>query len=297
MSASLNNDLGTAEVLWDLNALYASVNDEQLRDDLDFCQQEAFLLKQDFEGRLAELEPAVFARTIRRIERIQVNLGRIETYAFLNSITQIKNSEAGAFLQQSKEDASQINRNVVFFDLEWAKMDQTAADRLLAAKEVAPYRHRLNNLRRYADYLLSGSEEKLLVELAPVGNESWLTLFEKLMGHLEFGVEKRSEEEVLSDLYDNDQHVRRKAALELTEGLQSQMHILTHIFNTILAEKMISDRLRQYPSWIRNRNLSNELDDQTVEALVVSTTQQYGLVQRYYRLKKDLLGLEELHDY
>ena len=71
----------------------------------------------------------------------------------------------------------------------------------------------MTNLRRYADHLLSNSEETLLVELSPVGNESWLTLFEKLMGHLEFGENKRSEEEVLSDLYAAKGEVRKAQPL------------------------------------------------------------------------------------
>ncbi len=297
MSTELNDKLGTTDVLWNLDALYDSLQDELLTDDLDLCLQEAELLKDSCADKMAELDPAVFTRTLRRLERIQVNLGRIDTYAFLNFVTQVKNSEAGAFMQKCKEQASRVNRELVFFDLEWAKMDQFAADRLLAAEDTAPYRHYLTNLRRYADHLLTTPEETLLVELSPVGNDSWLTLFEKLMGHLEFGDTKRSEEEVLSDLYAGSREVRKAAAMELTEGLQAQLHILTHIFNTILADKMIMDRLRCYPSWVSSRNLSNELEDQTVDALVQTTTDRYDIVQRYYRLKKDLLGLDQLHDY
>ena len=297
MSNSINNDLGTTEVVWNLDVLYDSLQDELLEDDLDLCKQEAELLKENCQGKLSELDPALFARSVRRLERIQANLGRIDTYAFLYFVTQVKNDEAGAFLQKSKEDASRVNRDLVFFDLEWAKMGQESADRLLATDDIAPYRHYLSNLRKYAKHLLSQSEETLLVELSPVGRDSWLTLFEKLLGHLEFGENKRSEEEVLSDLYDSNREVRKTAALELTEGLQGQLHILSHIFNTILAEKMIDDRLRSYPSWISARNLSNELESQTVDALVNSCTDRYDIVQRYYKLKKELLGLTELHDY
>ncbi len=297
MSSSLNKQLGTTGVLWNLDALYDSTADELLQDDLDLCIQEAELVKDVCAGKMAELEPAVFARTIRRIERIQVNLGRMDTYAFLNFVTDVKNDAAGAFMQKCKEDASLIHRDLVFFDLEWAKMDQESADAFLAADDTAPYRHFLRNIRRYAKHLLSEPEEALLLEIAPVGKESWLTLFEKLMGNLEFGTEKRSEEEVLSDLYDAKREVRHAAAKELTEGLQSQLHLLSHIFNTILAGKMIDDRMRKYDSWIASRNLSNELDDKTVKALVDSTTARYDIVQRYYTIKKDLLGLDELQDY
>ena len=297
MSKSLNDTLGTTEVVWNLDSLYDSPQDELLTDDLDLCIQEAALIKESCAGKLAELEPAFFARTVRRLERIQENLGRISTYAFLNFVTQVKNDEAGAFLQKSKEEASRVQGDLVFFDLEWAKMDQKAADALLAAEETAPHHHYLQNLRRYATHLLSQPEEKLLVEFSPVGIESWLTLFEKLMGHLEFGETKRSEEEVLADLYSASREVRSEAAKELTAGLESQLHILSHIFNTILAEKMIDDRLRNYPSWVSARNLSNELSDKTVTALVESTTGRYDIVQRYYSLKKDLLGLDTLYDY
>lgn len=296
MSTERDTELGTAEVLWNLSDLYESPDDEMIQEDLDFCRQEAELI-QEYRGRLAELEAPAFARTVRRLERIQATLGRIETYSFLNFATQVKNARAGAFLQKIKEESSKINRELVFFNLEWAKMKQSLADALLAHEEVAPYRHFLSNLRRYADHLLSEAEESLLVEFEPVGTESWLNLFEKVLGYLEFGEEKRGEEEVLSDLYDSDREVRRKATQELTQGLQSQLHILTHIFNTILADKMISDRLRKYPSWIRTRNLSNELEDATVDALVTASVGRYDLVQRYYRLKKELLGLDELRDY
>ena len=138
MSASLNNKLGTTDVVWNLDDLYESLQDELLKDDLDLCLQEAELLKESCAGKLDELDPAVFARTIRRLERIQENLGRIGTYAFLNFVTQVKNSEAGSFLQQSKEDASSVNRQLVFFDLEWAKMDKQSADSLLEAEDTAP---------------------------------------------------------------------------------------------------------------------------------------------------------------
>lgn len=297
MSEMLNATLGTTDVVWDLTDLYESTNDELLRDDLDLCKQEAELLREMCAGKLGSLDPEIFARTLKRLERIQIYLARIETYAFLNFSTQLKHSEASAFLQQSKETASQVNREVVFFELEWARMDKDRADTYLQLEEISSYAHYLSTLRKYAGHLLTEDQEVLQVDLSPVGRESWLILFEKLMGHLSFGDKKRSEEEVLADLYDTNREIRKNAALELTQGLKSQLHILTHIFNTILAEKMIVDRLRNYPSWVSKRNLSNELNDQTVDTLIACTVERYDIVQRYYTVKKKLLGVKTLYDY
>jgi oligoendopeptidase F len=72
---------------------------------------------------------------------------------------------------------------------------------------------------------------------------------------------------------------------------------LTHIFNTVLLDKSIDDRLRGYPHWLRSRNLGNEADDEMVSALVNAVSSKYDVVQRYYRLKREILGLDELFDY
>ncbi len=297
MSSKLNKQLGTIKVLWNLDALYESPDDSLIADDIDLCKQEAGLLKEEFAGRLAGLEPGVFARTVRRLERIAMNLGRLATYAYLNYATRVKDAEAGAFLQEVREISSRISRETVFFELEWSKMAAEEADVFLTAEETTPYHHYLGNIRKLADHLLSETEETLLIEFSPVGRSSWTNLFEKLMGHLRFGERERGQEEVLADLYSPDREIRRQAAQDLTEGLQSQLHILTHIFNTLLADKMIDDRIRSYPSWISSRNLSNELEEETVNALMESCTDRYDIVQRYYRLKKELLGLDTLQDY
>ena len=71
----------------------------------------------------------------------------------------------------------------------------------------------------------------------------------------------------------------------------------TYVFNTILADKASDDRLRNYATWISARNIANEVADETVEALIQAVTSRYDIVERYYRLKKSLLGLDELYDY
>ena len=296
MSSELNDELGTSTVLWKLDDLYEALDDSLIEDDLDLCRQEAELLS-EFSGKLAELEAKTFARTVKRLERIAVNIGRVATYAFLNFATQVNNAEAGAFLQKVRETASEINRQTVFFELEWSKMPEEQAAAILSQEEVSHFRHYLETIRRYADHMLSQPEEALLIDIAPVGRSSWTNLFEKVLGQLKFGKNQRNQEEVLNDLYSPERDTRQQAAEELTAGLQEQLHILTHIFNTVLADKMIDDRLRSYPSWVSSRNLSNELEDETVDTLVNATTGRYDIVQRYYRLKRELLGIDVLRDY
>lgn len=297
MSTTLNEQLGTTEILWQLADLYQGIDDPKVETDIAWCEQEAKALKEQFASKVAGLDAGQLLALVLRLERLETLMGRIATFAFLNFTTQIQNAPAGAFLQKIKEAGSRIGRETVFFELEWSKLEDSAASALLADKTLAHYRHHLESMRRYARHLLSMAEETLLIEKAPVGRSSWTNLFEKVMGNLKFGEKQRSEEEVLTDLYSPERAVRAQAADELTAGLTSQLHVLTHIFNTLLAEKMIDDRLRKYDSWVSSMNLYNELEDRTVSVLVEAVTSRYDMVQRYYRLKKGILGLDQLCDY
>lgn len=297
MSEQLNVALGTSDIIWNLGDLYAGADDPRLSADLAACEEEARALRREFAGRLAALAPGELLGLVGRMEALEARLGRVSTFGYLNFATRTKEAAAGSLLQEVKEAGSRINRETVFFELEWSRLPEARAEALLAAPELAHYRHYLASLRRYADHLLSEAEETLLIEKAPAGRASWTTLFDKIMGHLKFGTAGRGEEEVLSDLYQPAREVRRLAAADLTAGLQSQLHILTHTFNTLLADKMIDDRLRRYPDWLSAMNLHNELRDETVTTLVTAVTSRYDIPRRYYRLKKELLGLDQLFDY
>lgn len=121
---------------------------------------------------------------------------------------------------------------------------------LLENPVLDKYRHYLEKIREYRPHQLSETEEKILAEISPVGPGNWNKLFEKVLSMIKFGEAGRTEEEVLSDLYNPDRRIRIKSAREFTEGLESQKHILTHIFNMILANKMMMDRLRKFPDWV-----------------------------------------------
>ena len=297
MTADINEELGTTDVKWNLADLYSGYTDPQIEKDIAFCKHEAEVINIKYADKVKTLAEDELHALVVRFEKLETSLGRLFTFAFLHFATDTHDQDVSAFLQRMREIGSTIGKDTVFFELEWNKIPGETAEKLLQNNILSHYNHYLANMRKYAEHQLSQIEEKLLLERAPVGRGSWTTLFEKIMGHIKFGEKQRTEEEVLADLYNPDRMVRQQAALDLTEGLQSQLHILTHVFNTLLADKMITDRLRKYPGWIRSMNLGNELEDKTVEVLIEAVTARYDIPQRYYGIKQTMLGLDELLDY
>ncbi len=147
-------------------------------------------------------------------------------------------------------------------------------------------------------HVLSEPVEAVLAETAVTGRSAWTRFFDETMGAARFTVrgESLTLTEATSKLYSADRALREDAALAVSDGLAGLERPLTFVFNTVLADKAASDRRRGYDSWIASRNRSNETDDASVAALVEAVTGRYALVQRFYRLKARLLGLDEMRD-
>ena len=89
----------------------------------------------------------------------------------------------------------------------------------------------------------------------------------------------------LSQLLDPDRDLRRETAEAVTAALEPGLRTRAYVFNTLLQDKAIGDRLRSYPHWLASRNLSNEASDESVQALVDAVQGRYELARRWYRVE------------
>jgi oligoendopeptidase F len=286
-------------VRWDLSDLYAGADDPRLWADLDTAEADAERFAETYRGTVASLDAAGLRAAVAELETLEQRLARAGTFIHLLHATHADNPAVGAALTRVQERATAIGNRVLFFQLEWqAVSDDTAGD-LLADPALADYRHFLETTRRYRPYRLSEPEERVLAEKQLTARSAWTRLFDETFTRLRFDLDGESlaEEEVLARLKRDDRDTRQRAAEAFTAGLDEQLPLLTHVFNTVASDKAIEDRLRGYPHWLTERNLDNEASDAMVAALVDRVTGRYPLMARYYRLKARLLGLDTLYDY
>ncbi len=290
---------GAEEVVWDLSILYTGIDDPALDADMARVQTMADDFARRYRGRVASLSAAELAEAVQAQEAIHDLRGRIGSFAYLLFSTDTIRPEYGALVQKVQEMAAAMEQKLLFFELEWQAVDEAAAQAILSDPAIGRYRHALEAERRYKPYILSEPEEQLIVEKNVTGRLAWERLFTQLMGAMRFDYDGKplTQSEVLAKLYDPDRAVRLKAADAVTAGLRSRSMELTYIFNVLAADKMLEDKRRGYPSWISARNLANKAPDAVVEALIEAVTGSYEIVARHYRLKRVLLGYEQLYDY
>ncbi len=297
MAATLT---GAEQVEWDLSDLYEGPDDPRIESELDDASSAAGAFRERFRGKLGDLFAAELNDAVAELERIKSLSTRVEIYARLRQAADSSDQARGALLQRVRERNTQIETELLFFDLEWGELDDEIAERLLADPELERYAAVLRSERRYKPYQLTEPEEKISTEKSVTGVGAWGRLFNELLSDLRvsFDDQQLSLDEALAKLARlTDQSERGRVAAAVTETLRPGVRTRGYVLNTILNERAIEDRLRGYDSWISARNLANEIPDDAAESLVDAIVSRYDIPQRFYALKARLLGLERLRDY
>ena len=290
---------GAEEVSWDLSDLYESGDDPRLETDVAEAEQAAAAFRERYYGQVATLEASDLAEAIDERERIESVFTRAIYYAHLWFSTDLADAPRGALLARLTEKGAALDTQLLFFGLELAALEDERAEALLADEALAKWDHWLRSVRKFRPYLLTEPEEKILTEKSVTGFSAWDRLFDEVVGAIKVDIDGTEVgfEEAMSKLYSPDRDERRDASASITTALEPTLRTRAFVFNTIVLDKSIDDRLRGYPTWLSARNLSNDTTDEAVQALIDAVVHRYDVPQRYYRLKARLLGLDQLAHY
>jgi oligoendopeptidase F len=288
-------------VAWDLDPLVDGEGPQGADRQLTEADERAAAFAARYAGRMEDLDGTALAEAMDELQQIADLVARAGNYAHLRFSVDTADPANGALLARVTEQATAVETKLLFFELEWAALDDDRAEELLAAGGLDTSRHHLRTIRRYRPHLLSEPEEKIMTEKSVSGRDAWTRLFSEQTSAIKVdlpdGDEPVALDVALSRPLSPDREVRRTSAEAVTAALEAGLRTRAYIYNTIAQDKAVDDRLRSYPSWIASRNLSNEASDESVAALIEAVRANYDLPQRWYRLKAGLLGLDRLADY
>jgi oligoendopeptidase F len=297
--AELMSDPELLEADWDLEPLVAGKGAAGVEELLSAALEQATAFAERYAGKVAELDGAGLEAAMRELAEIEDLVGRAGSYAALRFSTDTADPGRGALLQRVEEGATELQTKLLFFELEWAELEDDRAEELLGAPRLDFCRHYLRSARRYRPHLLSESEEKILAEKAIASQSSWARLFGELVAavRVDVGGEELTLDVALSRLQSTNREDRRTAAEAVSRALDPGLRTRAFIYNTLVYDKSVEDRLRSYPHWLARRNLENEASDESVLALIKAVRGRYDIPQRWYALKARLLGVDRIADY
>ena len=283
---------------WDLSDLYTAPDAPELKRDLDWLEEACTSFAADYDGKLADLDAAGLLDCVLRYEKIDMIAGRIMSFAGLRYYQHTTDPDRAKFMSDMQDRITNFTTPLVFFTLEFNRMDDAALAGLLAQNaDLARYKPVFDRLRAMKPYQLSDELEKFMHDQSVVGASAWNRLFDETIAGLSFDIdgEPMGIEATLNLMTDQDRTRREAGARALAETFGKRLPLFARVHNTLTKEKEIEDRWRGLPTPQTGRHLANHVEPEVVEALRNAVVAAYPrLSHRYYALKAKWLGLDTL---
>ena len=294
-----STDLRAEDIRWDLSDLCDGA--EEARVQLTEVATRAEEIPARYRGKVATLDAAGLRELLDEADELEQDVSRIQVYSYLRLSMAATDVEANDLATFTRDRMAEIENTLVFLGLEWIAVDDEQAEALLADPLLAPYEHKLRVERREKPYVLSEPEEQALNARRPTVS-AWMALHDRHVSTLEVpfdagdgeGEESHTISKLLSYLYRPDRDIRLRAVTALFDGLEPRADVLAACYDALVGDRLGTDRLRGYANPMQPTNLDNELDDETVEAMLTATEEAYPIAHKWFRAKAGLLGLDKL---
>ncbi len=281
---------------WNLSELYSSLDDRKI--EADFVEAGRLVKRlAKSRGKVGDLTSLQLLTLIQAWEKFQTRLYRLGLYASLLESTHVNVADITRFCKKIVERTVGLVTQIIFIETELARLEESTWQVHLNADILRPYRQFLIFHYEQARHTLSEAEEKILTEKSQTSNQALTHLFSITTNTLEFDWkgQKISLDSLLAQFSDPDPVTRQETAVVLHKGLAVNNKTTPAIYNSLIQDKAISDRLRGYSVPEQARLMSDAIEKPMVEAMLEAITAQFGLVSRYYEIKKRLLQRERLY--
>lgn len=211
------------------------------------------------------------------------------------------NTHVKASMGKSEEFAQKITTEIQFFSLRLARVSPETQKTFLKSKLLSEYRHHLERLFDEARYLLSESEERIMVLKSSASHSRWVEMVSGFIAKEERRVlDKKGKKvtmnfsQILSQLDDTNKKVRDSAFDAVNDVFAQHVPVAEHEMNAIMLDKKMDDTIRNIPRPDVTRHLSDDIDTDVVDVLVSTVEDRFDIARRFYKLKAQMMGVKQL---
>lgn len=291
---------------WDLSGLVKDPASEDFSRYLASIETSVKAFEAKRQNLRQDMPAAEFEGMIREVEGISEKLSVAAGFAHLRYYANTASNEASALVTRMDKMSADAANRLLFFDLWFKKqVDDASAARLIEG--VSPvYREHLRHERLLAKHSLSEPEERIINTLEVTGTGALVKIYDKMTSAFEFEMKVKKGRKTVVRKFDNreklaslvrsaDAAEREAAYRALFAVYKKNSGVLGEIYQNIAVEwRDEGISMRGYKSPISIRNVGNDLDDATVDALLAACRKNSTVFHEYFREKARMLGAKKL---
>ncbi len=244
-----------------------------------------------------------FMSILNEVEGISEKMSRIGGYASLSYSSDTQSDEATSLMTKMSKLGSEISNKILFFDLWWkTQVDEKNAKRLI--KDSGELTEYLAHKRLFAKYALSEPEEKIINTLDVTGISALVKLYDKITNVYEYKMKignktkKMTREELTNYVRSTSPKIRETAYKTILTKYTENKGVIGEIYqNIVLNWRDEGIEIRGYDSPISMRNIGNNIDDKTIESLLLVCRKNSPVFQKFFIQKAKMLKIKKLRRY
>ncbi len=167
------------------------------------------------------------------------------------------------------------------------------------------YRFMFDDVMRYKPHTLSEEKENMIAIFSKALDSCSKTYSTLIYSDIKFENikdEDDNEIEFNDNVYSTlikskNRRVRRDAFMTLFNGYKNYKNIITDLFNGNKEAEIALAKIRNYKNAVMASLFNENINIEVYNNLVKCINDNMGVIYKYYDLKKELLGLDELHIY
>ncbi|MFP4638496.1 MAG: oligoendopeptidase F [Spirochaetaceae bacterium] len=285
---------------WDLSALYRS--DEEWERDLQRLEARAADIAK-FKGTL-DVSPEALRACLDYMNETGQLEERLGHYAHLRMSEDVSSGANQDRIGRFMRAATEVDTNASFITPEIQAIDEDTMQRFLDSEALEDFRIYLTKLRRYRPHVLTEAEERIL-SMQQEANQTPSRSFGALTdADMEFGsVDTPEGRKPLSQstlgtlLLHRSREVRRQAYLQFHDVYEQHKNTLTNLYAGSVHLDVYKSRVRKFPSSRAAALFPDDVPEEVYDNLIDTVSRNLEPLQRYYALRKRVLGLDEFHIY
>lgn len=294
------NDVPTQD-RWDTVSFYPSWEGWEA----DFIAvSEACKQAELFRGRLAE-GPQVLSACLMAYFETRRAIDRVTTYAHLRQDENLADDRSKNFYQRATALGHRFSEQTAWLVPELLSLSEDQLRGYGEHSQLADYRFFLQRLVRERAHTLSEREEELLSMAAKALHASSSAFGMLENADFRFGVVTDGDGKVhdltLSSyqLYQRstDRELRRRSFEQLHRKFEAYENTICELLNGEIQSHVFQARARHFSSCVEAALFPHNIDVAVYRNLIAAVRQNLGSLHRYVRLRRQVLGLGEMHAY
>ena len=290
------------EFQWNLERIFKT--DEEFQKEIEAVRKQIDEFAK-LEGHTTE-NAEMFYRSITAGNEIERRLNKLYTYASMKSDEDVANTENQAKKEQVVNLYNYASSKMYFQTPELLNTEKEVIESFYQAEpKLLEHKTNIEEVYRYKPHTLPKEEEKLLSSLSSAFGNDETTYGYLTDSDLDFGTihDENGVEVPLTDtnfsiyIKSPKREVRKEAFERLYEVYKQFQNTITATFNGAIKQNVAMAHIKHYKTSFEAALFGDELDPIVYDTLVSSVRNHLDVLHDYYRLRKEVLNLKELHLY